>query len=133
MTITTDISRKMAAHTPGPWQVMMGRDQFGGTSYKVRNHTRSMIAVAHDGSFWSQDYSPKSDEDGYYLPDDQMDCHADRVLVACLIAAAPELLDALKDCALEIAQIHNRKLTRNEQMALDNARAVIAKAEGLAA
>ena len=47
-------------------------------------------------------------------------------------AAAPDVLAALKVCALEIAQIHNRKLTIGEQIALDAARAAIAKAEGRA-
>lgn len=39
-----------------------------------------------------------------------------------------ELLAALKDCAVQIAQTHNRNLTANEQAALDAARAAIAKA-----
>jgi hypothetical protein len=47
---------------------------------------------------------------------------------AHLIAAAPDLLSALKECALQIAQTHNRKLTMDEQIALDAARAAIAKA-----
>ena len=39
-----------------------------------------------------------------------------------------DLLAALKECALEIAQTRNRKLTAGEQSALDAARAAIAKA-----
>lgn len=51
---------------------------------------------------------------------------------ARLAACSPELIEALKDCALQIAQIHNRKLTLGEQDALYRARAVIAKATGSA-
>lgn len=40
-----------------------------------------------------------------------------------------ELLAALKECALQIAQNHGRKLTFDEQNALAWARDVIAKAE----
>lgn len=43
--------------------------------------------------------------------------------------AAEQMLEALKRCALEIEQIRNRKRTADEQIALDNARDVIAKAE----
>jgi hypothetical protein len=49
---------------------------------------------------------------------------------AALFAAALDLLSALKECALEIAQIRNRRLTWGEQVALDAARDAIAKAEG---
>ena len=46
--------------------------------------------------------------------------------------AAPGVLAALKECALQLAQIHNRRLTPGEQSALDNARAAINAAEGKA-
>lgn len=49
---------------------------------------------------------------------------------AHLFAAAPEMYVALVECAVMIAQTHNRKLTADEQAALDNARRVIARAEG---
>lgn len=49
---------------------------------------------------------------------------------ARLISTAPDLLEALKECALQIAQNHGRKLTVGEEAALDAARAAIAKATG---
>lgn len=51
---------------------------------------------------------------------------------APLIAAAPELLAALKAVTYELGTICNRRLTTDEQIALEAARAVIAKAEGRA-
>lgn len=51
---------------------------------------------------------------------------------ARLIAAAPDLLAALEDCALQIAQTRNRKLTYDEQSALDKARTALALARGAA-
>lgn len=50
---------------------------------------------------------------------------------ARLIAAAPDMLGALKECVIEISQLRNvRKLTTSEEVALDLARSAIAKAEG---
>ncbi len=45
-----------------------------------------------------------------------------------LVAAYGDLVSALKECALQIAQNHKRRLTLDEQAALDNARIIIAKA-----
>lgn len=47
-----------------------------------------------------------------------------------LVEQNARLLAALKDCAIQIAQIRNRKLTADEQAALDAARAAIAVAKG---
>ena len=55
------------------------------------------------------------------------DAHHDAV-VRHLEGLQAELLSSLKECALQIAQNHGRKLTADEQTALDNARIVIAKA-----
>ena len=67
---------------------------------------------------------PLSEDEPHECPLEQFQANAR------LIAAAPDMLAALKECALEIAQTRNRKLTANEQTALDAARAAIAKAEG---
>jgi hypothetical protein len=48
------------------------------------------------------------------------------IVLAC--NAHDELVAALKFCVIEIAGIRNRKLTRGEEVALDAARAALAKA-----
>ena len=40
-----------------------------------------------------------------------------------------ELASALKECALEIAQIRNRQLTAGERAALDSAKLALSKVE----
>lgn len=91
-------------HTPGPWIVLDGEITFEGEDSDV------VIAIVNDG---------------YKSPS-----VAESEANARLIAVAPDMLAALKECALQIAQTHNRKLTSDEQIALDNARAAIAKATG---
>lgn len=55
----------------------------------------------------------------------------DRVEYSKLFAAAPELLAALRDVTVQLSQCScHRKLTVDEQIAPDAARAAIAKAEG---
>jgi hypothetical protein len=76
--------------------VVMQRNQFGDTVYGVLEHTRTLVVVDPEGYYAKGQY-PAQDEDGYYLPDDQIDCSEYRVANARLIAAAPELLEALID------------------------------------
>jgi len=110
-------------HTPGPWLVTMWRDEYGTTSYKVLGHCETAISVEPAG-YYEDGYEPPTDQYGYYQPDENMDCMAFRVANARLIAAAPDLLDALQDalCALECCG--------KDYPAMSKARAAIAKATG---
>lgn len=106
----------------------MHRDDVGRTTYSVLSHTHTMVAVEHDGSYWPSDYEPKVDDDGYYLPDDQMDCMQFRVANAHLIAAAPELLEALDEAYAELSADSTRDGPRC--LLLTKIEAAIAKARG---
>ena len=85
----------MNTHLEGPWKVTMIRDEYGSTSYEILTHTHTLVAVHPPGYYDEGDY-PDTDPDGYYLPDDRIDCMPHRVGTAHLIAAAPELLIALQ-------------------------------------
>lgn len=87
----------MAGHTKGPWKVTWDER---GEIVRTCDATGRPIA-----SMWLNGDDPKAN--------------------ARLIAAAPDLLAALEDCALQIAQTRNRKLTDGEQFALDSARTAL--------
>ena len=76
--------------------VIMGRDDQGTTQYTLLQHTHPALRAKHDGSYWSKEYEPETDEDDYYLPDDEMDVSEDKIANGFLIAAAPELYNALR-------------------------------------
>jgi len=115
----------MSEHTAGPWMVGMERNKFGLTCYRIFNHIETTVVVAHDGSYWDEDYEPTKDEYGYVQPDDNMDCESWRIAIARLIAAAPDLLKALEN--LE----HTAGLpVMSDDPARVAARAAIAKAKG---
>jgi len=111
-------------HTPKPWMVVMQRNQFGDTVYGVLEHTRTLVVVDPEGYYAKGQY-PAQDEDGYYLPDDGIDCSEHKVSNARLIAAAPELLTALVDAA-DALLIHCP-----DAWALVQARKAIAQATGV--
>lgn len=92
------------AHTDGPWKA---NPAHSGIWDVLDSRGRDIVTVYGGG------VDPKSREAN-----------------AKIIAAAPEMLEALKECALQIAQTCNRKLTHGEESALDLARAAITKAEG---
>jgi hypothetical protein len=85
----------------GPWLVNMRGFSDGGTGYQVATHSHSAVAVADDSvvHYWGKGYTPERDDDGYIMPDGQMDCSMWRVATGRLIAAAPELLEALQEIA----------------------------------
>lgn len=126
-----------AKHTPGPWDVDTEKSEgeygsgpdtsIGFDDFVIGaeiNGKWKVIATTENSTL--KEIEEDYDEDYHHAWDGVGKANAR------LIAAAPEMLSALMECALEIAQIHNRKLTLNEQIALDNARAVIAKATGAA-
>jgi len=112
----------MSEHTRGPWMVGMQRDCYGRTTYAIYSHTHAAICVDKD-SYWLPEHECITDDDGYYQPDEAMDCAPHRIANARLIAAAPELLEALVGMldALPSATTHP---------AIQAARAAIAKAKG---
>lgn len=67
----------------------------GVTSYQVYEHVETSIGV-YCSDYWPEDYMPPINGSGYFQPDENMDCAAHRISNAYLIAAAPELLEALQ-------------------------------------
>ena len=110
-----------AAHTPGPWIVVMARFE-GNTTYRPMTHVETAIAV-EPADYWPEGHTPPQDDYGYFQPDDLMDCEEHRIATARLIAAAPDLLEALKDAHAHIADDALRARVGN----------LIAKATGAAA
>ena len=94
----------MSKHTKGPWQVSGIRQRMDGEQWHVvgPDDTGWIAAVIYS------DFTPE--------------LHHQSLADARLIAAAPDLLEALK----EVVAISDR-----EHKAWDKARAAIAKAEGL--
>jgi hypothetical protein len=92
----------MSKHTPGPWKVTLsgGPDK----SYRIESDERA-IARVFGMSFEENRYTD-----------------------ACLIAAAPEMLHALKWWAGQIEE--NPDYARFKNLAFDRLLQVIAKAEG---
>ena len=83
--------------TEGPWQIRMTHDKQGCTSYQVLVHTHAAICVAAE-DYYAPDAFPNTDEDGYYQPDDRIDCSPHRVATARYIAAAnPRAVQAILD------------------------------------
>lgn len=81
----------------GPWQVRMTRDKQGCTSYQVVVHTHAGICVAAE-DYYAPGKFPRTDEDGYYQPDNSIDCAPHRVATARYIAAAnPLAIQAILD------------------------------------
>lgn len=79
-------------HIPGPWQVRCNI-QTGNTLYGVRRHTHTAIAL--DEAYWPADRVPPVDGDNYCQPDEFADIEEHRIATARLIAAAPDLLEAV--------------------------------------
>ena len=97
----------MSKHTPGPWQVGMAFDNYGETEIAIEHMTPAgnlVVAVAL-GGLQGQDAN------------------------ASLIAAAPDLLDALKAIVKSLAEQDDEGLIEHAQQMID-ARAAIAKATG---
>ena len=93
----------MSKHTPGPWFIEQRTYDDGSTHFRI---------TASEGHGWAGDR--------YMSVSGCIDEHD-----ALLIAAAPELLDALADC---VAHMHWTQ--PQGETALKKAKAVIAKATG---
>lgn len=97
----------MSKHTLGPWQVGTAFDNYGETEIAIEHMTPAgnlVVAVAL-GGLQGQDAN------------------------ASLIAAAPDLLDALKAIVKSLAEQDDEGLIEHAQQMID-ARAAIAKATG---
>lgn len=85
----------MSKHTPGPWRVISSRED----ELKVKGPTDEWVADCADG-FWSDE------TDDWIMA-------AESVANARLIAEAPAMLAALKDCRTHIA---NARGTQSEML-----------------
>lgn len=118
-----------------PWMVVMRRYEDGSTGYQIVEHDITTVAVDPE-SYWPLGYDYQRDDDGYIMPDGNMDCSQDRVATARLIAAAPKLLAA----ALRVQAVLNpisgfTKRARSKDAKYidsvrDHLRAAVAQAEG---
>ena len=100
-----------AKHTPGPWA----------TEYDINEHGSDCVIVTKDYNYRICDIYSRSN-DGMTVPDDAASANAR------LIAAAPDLLEALKVCADLLADYDEAE--GEEGDAYREALAAIAKAEG---
>lgn len=112
----------MSKHTPGPWMVGLIKGEFGGVCFEVVQHSHSGIRASK--SFFPPNHDCLVDEDGYIQPDESIECLPHKIANARLIAAAPELLEALESLV--------ERVGKDEWFAEWNgmARAAIAKAKG---
>lgn len=92
MTPEEEALRQAIAERPteGPWQIRMTHDKQGCTAYKVLMHTHAAICVAAE-DYYAPGHFPDTDGDGYYQPDDRIDCFSDNIATARFIAAANPL------------------------------------------
>lgn len=116
-------------HTPGPWTFHCYGDP---TPRAVVSNDTTFVTANYcigSGDKLLADIRYQSNSAGYPHVDSLAEFKAN----ADLIAAAPDLLEALRDITVQLAQCAcSRKLTADEEIALDAARAAIAKAEGRA-
>lgn len=115
----------MSRRTPGPWQVTIARFE-GKTTFRPNTHCKTSIAV-DPRDYWDEGYEPSADEHGYFQPDENMDCDEFRIANARLIAAAPELLEALQAM---LEQLSRGPFAFKDSGALRFARAAVKKATG---
>lgn len=100
----------------------MDRDKFGSAGYQVCAHTHAAMCIAAEDSYPAPEYFPDTDEDGFYQPDERIDCFGHRVATARYIAAGnPLAMQAIldgRDHALEEADRRGkraRSLARSDE------------------
>lgn len=110
-------------HTPGPWEVVNGLDVFTGLG--ARN-AAGVEAAENDGWHIADcDMGPSSTREGEAdIP------HAEKLANARLIAAAPELLEALNIAELFMSGFEGDSMQVEIEGQLRKIRAAIAKATG---
>jgi predicted transcriptional regulator len=99
-----ELEKLMATATGRPWQVVMKRDDDGVTSYMIREHTHPSVVVERN-QYWDEGYEPKTDADGYWLPDKNMDALPHRAGNAALIVAAINALPGLIESARRVEKL----------------------------
>ena len=106
MTTLDELEKLLNGSLKGPWQVVMARDEYGVSGYRILTHSHPSIAVEPAG-YWEPEYEPEADDDGYYQPDIQMDCAQWRIssaqLIAFGIAALPELIARVRKLETALA------------------------------
>lgn len=106
--------------TPGPWEVVENPDSGGGDT-----------AISNSASIYSDDETYVADVYRGYVGSEIV-THDQQLANARLIAAAPELLEALRGMMAEYEALHAEHDLGECQATVD-ARAAIAKATGGAA
>lgn len=71
-------------------------DDYEEIFYVVEPSEKTALAIDRR-KFWHHGYEPERDDDGYYQPDEYLDCDPQAIAIARLIAAAPLLFDALSE------------------------------------
>ena len=112
----------------GPWMVCMFRDDFG-TAFRIMEHIETAVRINPE-DYYSSDYKVPVDKNGYFMPDKNIDCSEHHLANAHLIAAAPDLLAALR-LALDGLDVYAPDYMHGlpKSHYIRAARAAIAKAE----
>lgn len=112
---------ELTKHTPGPWEYIPSNEHHGPYVSSYAGDVADCYTMSNPLAA-----SIRNGGDSYPVPFQGAEADAN----ARLIAAAPDMLEALRD-ALELLERHYPKPARSGQIA--RARAAIAKAEGGAA
>lgn len=97
--------KQQQKHTPGPWKWYEGDEPTHAELYPSDYEGEAVDSIAYHGANWRMKDADKA-----------------------LIAAAPDMYDALSDAAAWLSCLDD--LTENEQATLDSIAAALAKAEG---
>lgn len=101
------------AHTRSPWSWAEGTAEIKAHWYGDTSVTVAQVTVPR----WHEDEISGAHEAG-----------SNAAFIVTAVNSHGDLVEALKECALQIAQTHNRKLTIGEQSALNAARSALSLA-----